>query len=77
MPLFTLVGILSVIGFGTAIGILMADPGSGTSLKHNPGKLELVILVYAAGIAIYYVSKWIRARQGIRLDLAFSEIPPE
>jgi basic amino acid/polyamine antiporter, APA family len=77
IPLFTLVGGISLVGFLTMIGILMWDPGSGVSLAHNPGKLELAVLIYAIGFAIYYASKAIRRRQGIELELAYRELPPE
>jgi basic amino acid/polyamine antiporter, APA family len=77
LPLFTLVGGLALLGFGTAIGVLLWDPGSGASLAKNPGKLELAILVYAVGFAIYFSSRAIRRRQGIELELAYRELPPE
>ncbi|HEY3829137.1 MAG TPA: amino acid permease [Solirubrobacteraceae bacterium] len=77
IPLFTLVGGIALLGFATAIGILLWDPGSGTSLAKNPGKLELAVLVYVVGFAIYYTSKLIRRRQGIELELAYQELPPE
>jgi basic amino acid/polyamine antiporter, APA family len=77
IPLLSLVGGLALIGFSGAIAILLWDPGSGTSIKHNPGKLELAAIVYAAAIAIYFISREIRKRQGINLDLAYRELPPE
>lgn len=77
IPLFTLVGAIALVGFLGAIAILMWDPGSGTSLAHNPGKLLLAAIVYAVGFAIYFISKAIRRRQGIELELAYQELPPE
>jgi amino acid transporter len=77
VPLFTLVGALALTGFGAAIFILLWDPGSGASLTNNPGKLELAVVVYAIGFAIYFISRAIRKQQGIELDLAYQEIPPE
>jgi basic amino acid/polyamine antiporter, APA family len=77
IPLFTLVGAIALLGFLGAISILLWDPGSGTSLSKNPGKLELAVLVYVVGFAIYYASKLIRRRQGIELELAYQELPPE
>jgi hypothetical protein len=77
LPLLTLVGGISLVGFSGAIAILLWDPGSGTSLAHNPGKLELAAIVYAVAIAIYFVSREVRKRQGIDLDLAYRELPPE
>lgn len=77
IPLFTLVGAIALIGFVTMIVILMLDQGSGVSLAHNPGKLALTAIIYAIGFAIYFASKAIRARQGIDLELAYHELPPE
>jgi basic amino acid/polyamine antiporter, APA family len=77
IPLFTLVGGLSLVGFSTAIAVLLWDPGSGASLAKNPGKLGLAAIVYAVGFAIYFSSRAIRRRQGIELELAYRELPPE
>ena len=70
LPLFTFVGGLALIGFGAAIAILLWDPGSGASLSDNPGKLELAV-------AVYFISRAIRRRQGIDFELAYRELPPE
>jgi hypothetical protein len=77
IPVFTLVGVLALLGFAAAIFVLLWDPGSGASLSKNPGKLELAAIVYAVGFAIYFISRAIRNRQGIELDLAYQELPPE
>ena len=77
IPIVSLVGALSCLGFAAAIAILLWDPGSGTSLSDNPGKLWLGLGVLAAGFAIYFVSGAVRRRQGIDLSLAYRELPPE
>lgn len=77
IPLFTLVGGLSFLGFAIAIFILLWDKGSGSSLKYDPGKLELSLIVYAVGFAVYFLARQIRRRQGIDLSLAHRELPPE
>jgi basic amino acid/polyamine antiporter, APA family len=77
IPVVSWVGLLSVVGFGLAIAVLLWDPGSGSSLTANPGKLWLGLIVLAAGLAIYFVSGAIRRRQGIDLSLAYRELPPE
>jgi amino acid transporter len=77
MPLFTFVGILALIGFGGAIGIILWDEGSGASLSANPGKLILALCVYAAALVIYMISREVRKRQGIDLSLSHRELPPE
>jgi APA family basic amino acid/polyamine antiporter len=77
LPLLTVVGGLALVGFGVAVGILLWDPGSGASLSENPGKLGLAAIVYAVAVAIYFVSRTIRRRQGIDFELAYRELPPE
>jgi APA family basic amino acid/polyamine antiporter len=77
IPLFTLVGGLSFLGFAFSIFILLWDTGSGTSLSKDPGKLELSLIVYVVGFAIYFIARQIRRRQGIDLSLAHRELPPE
>lgn len=77
IPLFTLVGGLSFLGFAAAIAVLLWDKGSDSSLQYDPGKLELSAIVYAAGFAIYFIAAAIRRRQGIDLSLAHRELPPE
>jgi APA family basic amino acid/polyamine antiporter len=77
IPLFTLVGGLSLLGFAAVIGVLLWDEGSGASLSKDPGKLELSVLVLVAGLVIYFIAAAIRRTQGIDLSLAHRELPPE
>ncbi|HEX2391842.1 MAG TPA: amino acid permease [Solirubrobacterales bacterium] len=77
IPLLSLVGGLSVLGFCGAIAILLWDPGSGTSLAHNPGKLWLAIGVFVVAFAVYFISRQVRRAQGIDIELAHAELPPE
>jgi hypothetical protein len=77
IPLFTLVGGLALLGFGTAVGIILWDEGSGASLSANPGKLQLAIGVYILAFAIYWIARTVRKRQGIDLSLSHKELPPE
>lgn len=77
IPVLTIVGVLSILGFVGAIIILLVDPGSGTSLSHNGGTVALVVAVFVAAAVIYFLSREIRRRQGIDLGLAYVELPPE
>lgn len=76
IPVLTLVGALAAIGFGAAMAILLWDPGSGTSLSDNSGKVVFVLGVYLGGVVLWFVSRAIRKAQGIDLDLAYRELPP-
>ncbi len=77
VPILTVVGVLAVLGFAAAIGVMLWDPGSGASLSANPGKLWLALGVLAVGFGIYFVSRAVRRRQGIDLSLNYLELPPE
>ena len=77
IPLLSLVGGLALVGFAGAIAILLWDPGSGASLSHNPGKLELAALVYVVAFAVYFIARAVRRSQGIDIELAHVELPPE
>jgi APA family basic amino acid/polyamine antiporter len=77
IPLISLVGGLALLGFSGAIAILLWDPGSGASLSANPGKLELAVVVYIVALAVYFISRAIRRSQGIDIELAHAELPPE
>jgi basic amino acid/polyamine antiporter, APA family len=77
IPILSIVGVLAVLGFGAAIAVLLWDPGSGASLSANPGKIWLALGVYVVAIAMYFISRAVRRRQGIDLDLNYLELPPE
>ncbi len=77
IPILSLVGALSVLGFAGAIAVLLWDPGSGASLSKNPGKLWLALGVYAVAFGIYFISRAVRRSQGIDLALSYRELPPE
>ncbi|MEO8687301.1 MAG: APC family permease [Solirubrobacteraceae bacterium] len=78
LPLLTVVGILAFVGFLIAEIILLTDPGSGTSITDNP-RIVLISLgiFFGVGPLIYFGSRAWRRTQGIDLDLAYAEIPPE
>jgi basic amino acid/polyamine antiporter, APA family len=77
IPVLSIVGFLALLGFGGAVAVLLWDEGSGASLSKNPGKLELALLVYAAGLVIWFVARAIRRTQGIDIDLSYKELPAQ
>ena len=77
VPMLTLVGGLAILGFGGAIAILLWDPGSGASLSANPGKLVLAAIVYAVGVATWFVARAVRRSQGVDIDLNYRELPAQ
>jgi APA family basic amino acid/polyamine antiporter len=77
IPALSIVASVALAAFAFVLWILLTDPGSGTSIARNPGKLELAVGVYAAAGVIYLVAAAVRRRQGIDIRLAYQEIPPE
>jgi basic amino acid/polyamine antiporter, APA family len=75
IPLLTLVGSLALLGFLGAVAILLWDTGSGASLSEDPDKLLLALGVFVAAVAVWFVARAVRRRQGIDLDLAYRELP--
>jgi basic amino acid/polyamine antiporter, APA family len=78
VPVLSIVGFFSLIGFCGALAVLLSDPASGTSLAHNLNIILIslgILLIVAPGM--YYIAKAVRARQGVDLSLAFAELPPE
>jgi amino acid transporter len=78
VPLLSLVGVAALLGFGAAMTILLLDKGSGTSIKYN-WHIDVIALgiFFVVGPAIYFISRAVRKSEGIDLDLAYTEIPPE
>jgi APA family basic amino acid/polyamine antiporter len=77
IPMLSIVGTLALLGFSGGVAVLLWDPGSGSSLSKNPGKLWLALGLYAVAFAIYFISRAVRRRQGIDLTLTYRELPPE
>lgn len=75
IPMLTLIGSVAILGFASAIAILLWDEGSGASLSKNPGKLELAVGIYVLAIVLWFVARAVRRSQGIDIDLAYRELP--
>jgi hypothetical protein len=46
-------------------------------MSNNPLLLIINVPFCLSGFGVFWLVKWIRARQGIGINLAFAEIPPE
>lgn len=83
----TVLGALSARFLAAAEISTLLDPVSGVSLspRYDPGTgaggpfymLLLNLLIFACGFAVYPVIKRYRRKQGVDIDLAFREVPPE
>jgi APA family basic amino acid/polyamine antiporter len=75
VPKIVIVGVLGCIAEATLVGIAFSTPSIG-------GQVTMRSLVYAFAIPVvafifYWVSRGVRRAQGVNLDRAFAEIPPE
>ncbi|MBE3567214.1 MAG: APC family permease [Thermogemmatispora sp.] len=76
LPLLSVLGGISVVGLLLIEWAFLLDPNSGISFA-QPTMLLINIAVFLSGFLYYAAVRWLRARQGIDLDLVFQEIPPE
>lgn len=76
VPVLSLLGVLSLIGMLVMAWAFLNDPQSGISFA-QPFMLYVNAGVFVSGFIYYYAAKFIQARNGVDIDLAFAEIPPE
>jgi len=86
-PAMTLAGILAVVGLICVEVSMLSDPYSGVSIFPStdagtgagiPFLMFWVNLgIFCLGFIVYFLAKLIRRAQGINIELAFREIPPE
>jgi basic amino acid/polyamine antiporter, APA family len=73
IPLITIFGVIEVSFVAAIAYIFIAYPQFGIS---TPYAIFLNFGMIIVGFLIYWIIKYIRARQGIDIELAFKEIPP-
>lgn len=56
-----------------AVPAYLLGPGMGSSVS----AVQVTILIFAAALAYFWIARAYRKRQGIDIDLAFKELPPE
>lgn len=76
VPVISILGGLSIIGMLVIAWAFLNDPLSGISFSH-PFMLIINAAVFLGGFIFYWGAKWVRSRQGVDVNLAFAEIPPE
>lgn len=77
VPVLTVVGILGAIGALLMVANFARDESSGVSVTGSPTMFWFSLALFPVGIAIYYVSRAVRRRQGYDIDLAYAQIPPD
>lgn len=76
VPVLSIAGALSIVGMGVIEYAYLNDPNSGISFK-APTMILINVAVFLSGFVFYGITRFVRARQGVNLGLAFAEIPPE
>lgn len=76
-PTMSLVAILSTIGVGIILTTLLLAQYSGTSWQYNRSRVLLCIAIVILAAPLYYAIRALRKSQGVNIDLAYQEIPPE
>ncbi|MCY0884547.1 MAG: APC family permease, partial [Firmicutes bacterium] len=76
VPVVSILGVLGMAGMGAIAWAFLHDPLSGISFQ-APTLLLVNAAVFFSGFLFFWGMKAWRARQGIDLGLAFTEIPPE
>lgn len=74
-PVLVVTGVLSLLVMGLVTFLLMKYPGIGIASPWLA--LGFIGGVVVVGLAIYFISKIVRKRSGINIDLSFKELPPE
>ena len=74
IPLVSLMGLITTIGFGYVGFIAYSNPAITTV---NTNSLELLGAMIVLGFVIFYLSKWYHKREGLDTSMALKEIPPE
>lgn len=80
-PIVAIAGIIWVVFDLLCLYYFFIDPNLGASDKWSKVipyfSLYLTFGIAATGFAYYWIVRWYRKRQGINIDLAFKELPPE
>jgi amino acid transporter len=76
VPLLSILGVLSLIGMLIIAWAFLNDPQSGISFS-QPFMLYVNLGVFLSGFAYFFATKFLQARNGVDIGLAFAEIPPE
>jgi len=78
IPVISIVGAFAFVAYLLALAVLLTDEGSGTAIKDHVTTVLIETGIFFVGAPLLYLfAKWVRARQGIDLGLAYAEIPPE
>lgn len=71
LPLMSIMNFLASLGLLIMVVLLFTDPAAA---GYPYRSLAITLSIFGVGIILYYITKFIRKRQGIDITLAFKEI---
>ena len=74
VPFVTMCGAVYAVLLLTLLYFYFTIPGLGA--LHIPS-LTAIVAAYGLGTVYFFTAKWYRRKQGIDIDIAFQELPPE
>jgi amino acid transporter len=74
LPIVSLIGIITAIGFAYVGAIAYNNPAIGTA---NAFSIELAVGIVVVGFVLYFASSFYHKGKGMDLGMALREIPPE
>lgn len=74
IPFISICGFIYFVLLLSVLYFFFTNPGLGA--LYYPS-LAVIVAIYVFGIAYFYAMRAYRKRQGIEIDLAFKELPPE
>lgn len=77
VPLVTILGTIGFVTGGFMVGSFLFEEGLGLAYSIDSLPYWIVLGTAVAGLLVYWVMRTVKARQGIKVEYAFAEIPPE
>ncbi len=77
VPLVTVLGTLGFITGGFMVGSFLFVEGLGLAYSIDSLPYWIVLGTALVGLLVYWTMRSIKARQGVKVEYAFAEIPPE
>src|SRR4029079_541057 len=78
LPVLTVIGFLAFLAAGTMCYILLTHESLGLAFsKDNPAPYLLIFGAVVVAAIIYFIGKAMKARQGVNVECALREVPPE
>ena len=74
VPVITIAGLLTIVMLGAMVYAFLTNSTFGANGTQS---LEFFLGFWVIGLAIYLVVRFVRSRQGVDLNSAFIELPPE